>query len=164
LKRSSPMPSMAYLVAKCITAQAFGVIIVAVLAILAVGFGGVKLTGTELAEMIGMAIVGTVPFAAMGLLIALLVPANAASGVVNIIYLPMSFMSGLWVPIQYLPKFFKPIAPYLPAYHLSQLMETVFGYQQRNVSISTHWTGLAGFTLLMLGLSWGAFHRAEQDA
>jgi ABC-2 type transport system permease protein len=164
LKRSSPMPTMAYLVAKCITAQAFGVIIVCVLAALAVGFGGVRLSGTEFAEIVGMAVVGTIPFAAMGLLIALLVPANAASGVVNIIYLPMSFMSGLWIPIQYLPKFFKPIAPYLPAYHLSQLMETVFGYQQRNVTTTAHWTGLAGFTLLMLGLSWAVFHRAEQDS
>jgi ABC-2 type transport system permease protein len=164
LKRSSPMPSMAYLVAKCVTAQAFGVIIVGVLAALAVGFGGVRLSGTEFAEIVGMAVVGTIPFAAMGLLIALLVPANAASGVVNIIYLPMSFLSGLWIPIQYLPKFFKPIAPYLPAYHLSQLMETVFGYQQRNVTTTAHWTGLAGFTLLMLGLSWAVFHRTEQDS
>ncbi len=164
LKRSSPMPAMAYLVAKCITAQAFGVIIVAVLTALAIGFGGVQLTAMEFAEMLGMAVVGTVPFAAMGLLIALVVPANAASGVVNLIYLPMSFMSGLWVPIQYLPKFFKPIAPYLPAYHLSQLMETVFGYQQRSVSATAHWTGLTGFMLLMLGLSWAVFHRAEQDA
>ena len=164
LKRSSPMPTMAYLVAKCITAQAFGVIIVSVLAALAVGFGGVQLTATELAEMLGMAVVGTVPFAAMGLLIALVVPANAASGVVNMIYLPMSFMSGLWIPIQYLPKFFKPIAPYLPAYHLSQLMETVFGYQQRNVTTTAHWLGLTGFMLLMLGLSWAVFHRTEQDS
>jgi ABC-2 type transport system permease protein len=165
LKRSSPMPSLAYLVAKCITAQAFGVIIVGALAALAVAFGGVTLTATEFAEMLGMAVVGTVPFAAMGLLIALVVPANAASGVVNLIYLPMSFMSGLWVPIQFLPNFFKPIAPYLPAYHLSQLMETVFGYQQQNASTTTaHWEGLAGFMLLMLGLSWAVFHRAEQDA
>lgn len=164
LKRSSPMPSIAYLVAKCVTAQAFGVIIVMVLSALAVGFGGVNLSGTEFAEMLGMALVGTIPFAAMGLLIALLVPANAASGVVNIIYLPMSFMSGLWVPIEYLPKFFKPIAPYLPACHLSQLLETVFGYQQRNVSTTAHWAGLGGFMLLMLGASWAVFHRTEQDA
>jgi len=164
LKRSSPMPSLAYLVAKCITAQGFGVIIVVVLAALAVGFGGVHLTAIEFAEMIGMAIVGTVPFAAMGLLIALLVPANAASGVVNLVYLPMSFMSGLWIPLKYLPRFLKPIAPYLPAYHLSQLMDTVFGYQEQNVSTMAHWTGLLGFMLLMLGLSWAVFHRAEQDA
>lgn len=164
LKRSSPMPSPAYLVAKCITAQAFGVIIVCVLAAMAVGFGGVHLTAVEFGEMLGMAVVGTVPFAAMGLLIALLVPANAASGVVNLIYLPMSFMSGLWIPLQYLPKFLRPVAPYLPAFHLSQLMETVFGYQRADSVTWNHWAGLAGFTLLMLGMSWGAFHRAEQDA
>ncbi len=164
LKRSSPMPPLAYLLAKCITAQAFGLIIVGVLSLMAVAFGGVQLTGTEVAMMLGMTVVGTVPFAAMGLLIALLVPANAASGVVNLIYLPMSFMSGLWIPIQFLPKFLRPVAPYLPAFHLSQLMETVFGYQQRNYSTAGHWAGLAGFMLLMLGMSWAVFHRAEQDA
>jgi len=164
LKRASPMPPMAYLIAKCITAQAFGLIIVTVLSVLAVAFGGVRLSLAELAMMFGMTLAGTVPFAAMALLIALLVPANAASGVVNLIYLPMSFMSGLWIPIKFLPKFLKPVAPYLPAFHLSQLMETVFGFQMRAVSTADHWEGLVGFTLLMLGISWAVFHRAEQDA
>ncbi len=164
LKRSSPMPAMAYLIAKCITAQAFGLIIVAVLSIVAVFFGGVKLSLTEVALMLGMTLAGTLAFASMGLLIALLVPANAASGVVNLIYLPMSFMSGLWIPINMLPKFLQPIAPYLPAYHLSQLMETIFGYQRRSSTAFSHWAGLIGFMLLMLGASWAVFHRAEQDA
>lgn len=164
LKRSSPMPSMAYLVAKCITAQAFGVIIISILAALAIGFGGVHLSLVEFAMLIGMALAGTVPFAAMGLLIALVVPAAATSGVVNLIYLPMSFMSGLWIPIQFLPGIFKPVAPYLPAYHLAQLLETVFGYQERTISTAGHWAGLGGFMLLMLGASWAVFHRTEQDS
>lgn len=164
LKRSSPMPPLAYLVAKCITAQAFGIIIVCVLTAVAILWGGVHLTLTEFVMMLGMTLAGTVPFAAMGLLIALLVPANAASGVVNLIYLPMSFMSGLWIPLKYLPRFLRPIAPHLPAFDLSQLMLTVFGFQRRDVSTSAHWFGLFGFTCVMLGLSWLVFHRAEQDA
>ena len=164
LKRSSPMPASAYLVAKCVTAQAFGVIIVCVLSAIGVWFGGVQLRPMEFAMMLAMALVGTVPFAAMGLLIGLLVPANAASGIVNLIYLPMSFMSGLWIPLKYLPRFLRPVAPSLPAFHLSQLMLTVFGYQRRDSSTLAHWVGLAAFTLLMLGLSWAVFHRAEQDA
>jgi hypothetical protein len=43
-------------------------------------------------------------------------------------------------------------------------METVFGYQDRAFSLSSHWMGLAGFLFLMLGASWAVFHRAEQDA
>lgn len=164
LKRSSPMPPLAYLTAKCITAQAFGLIIVCVLSAVGVGFGGVHLAGKEFGMMLEMTVVGTVPFAAMGLLIALLVPAAAAPGIVNLIYLPMSFMSGLWIPLKFLPKFLRPIAPSLPAYHLSQLMLTVFGFQRRETSSLTHWVGLAGFTVLMLGISWAVFHRAEQDA
>jgi ABC-2 type transport system permease protein len=164
LKRASPMPPMAYLVAKCITAQAFGAIIVGVLVGVAVAFGGVRLSVGELAGLLGMAVVGTVPFAAMGLLVALLVPPAAAPGVVNLIYLPMSFLGGLWIPIQYLPKWLQAIAPSMPTYHLAQLTETVFGYQQSSSVASHHWFALAGFLMLMLGISWAVFHRAEQDA
>ena len=164
LKRASPMPPLAYLLAKCLTAQAFGVIIVCVLTIIALFFGDVHLTLREFGGMLAMTLAGTVPFAAMGLLIALLVPAAAASGIVNLIYLPMSFMSGLWIPLKYLPAFLRPIAPSLPAYHLSQLMLTVFGFQRRDTSPLSHWMGLLAFTLLMLGCAWAVFHRAEQDS
>ena len=164
LKRSSPMPPLAYLVAKCITAQAFGVLIVCVLSAMGILFGGVHLTVREALLMLGMTLAGTLPFAAMGLLLALLVPANAASGVVNLIYLPMSFMSGLWIPLNHLPHLLKVLAPSLPAYHLSQLMLTIFGFQKEGSSAQTHWLGLGGFTLIMLGASWAVFQRAEQDA
>jgi ABC-2 type transport system permease protein len=164
LKRASPMPPMAYLLAKCVTAQAFGVIITAVLVLVGVTLGGVKLSGLELALMFGMAVLGTIPFAAMGLLVALLVPPAAAPGVVNLLYLPMSFMGGLWIPIQYLPKWLQAIAPSMPTFHLAQLMLTIFGYQKQGSSTAYHWIGLVGFTLFMLGASWAIFHRAEQDA
>jgi ABC-2 type transport system permease protein len=52
----------------------------------------------------------------------------------------------------------------MPTYHLAQLTETVFGYQERSSVASHHWFALAGFMMLMLGLSWAVFHRAEQDA
>jgi ABC-2 type transport system permease protein len=31
------------------------------------------------------------------------------------------------------------------------------------MSLATHWNALLGFTLLMLGTSWGVFHRKEQN-
>jgi ABC-2 type transport system permease protein len=164
LKRASPMPPMAYLLAKCITAQAFGLIIVSVLIALATVFGHVHLHANELSRMVGLALVGTVPFASMGLLMALLVPANAASGIVNLIYLPMSMMGGLWIPIRMLPKWLRGIAPYTPTFHLNQLMLSSFGYQSAEYSLSSHWVGLLGFTLVMLGVAWAVFQRSEQNA
>jgi ABC-2 type transport system permease protein len=163
LKRASPMPAPAYLFAKCATAIAFGLIIVCILATIATTFGGVSLTIQELAEMLGMTIVGSISFASMGFLLALLVPANAAPAIVNLIYLPMSFLSGLWMPLRFMPHWLQHIAPVLPTYHLSQLMLSIFGYSD-SMSPATHWNSLAGFTLLMLGLSWLIFHRKEQNA
>jgi ABC-2 type transport system permease protein len=163
LKRASPMPASAYLFAKCASAVAFGLIIVSILTAIATAFGGVSLTSTELIKMLGMTIIGSISFASMGLLLALLVPANAAPAIVNLIYLPMSFLSGLWVPLRFMPHWLQGIAPALPTYHLSQLMLSIFGYQD-SMPLATHWNALIGFTLLMLGISWLIFHRREQNA
>jgi ABC-2 type transport system permease protein len=163
LKRASPMPAAAYLFAKCASAVAFGIIIVSILTAIATMFGGVSLSGVELIKMFGITIVGSISFASMGLLLALLIPANAATGIVNLIYLSMSFLSGLWIPIRFMPHWLQGIAPALPTYHLSQLMLHIFGYAD-SMSLATHWNALIGFTLLMLGLSRLIFHRKEQKA
>ncbi|WP_158942653.1 ABC transporter permease [Granulicella sp. S190] len=163
LKRSSPMPVAAYLFAKCAAAVAFGLIIVSILTLIGISFGDVHLSPSELFKMLGLTIVGSICFASMGLLIALLVPANAAPGIINLIYLPMSYLSGLWVPIQFMPRWLQHFAPVLPTYHLSQLMLSIFHYGD-SMSLITHWNALIGFTLLMLGISSLIFHRKEQNA
>jgi hypothetical protein len=55
--------------------------------------------------MIALTIVGVIPFVCMGLALALLVPFSSAPGITNMIYLPMSFCGGLWVPLMFLPHF-----------------------------------------------------------
>jgi ABC-2 type transport system permease protein len=163
LKRASPMPPIAYLLAKCCTAMAFGVIIVSLLAMLGTTLGHVPLTLPEYGHMIVLTLAGAVPFASMGLALALLVPFNSAPGVANLLYLPMSFLGGLWLPLTLLPKAVQKIAPFLPTYHLGQLMLGIFGYANKD-STSSHWFGLAGFTLIMLGIAALAFHRREQNS
>lgn len=163
VKRASPMPPPAYLIAKCMGAIGFGLIILTALTVLGLAMGGVTLTAGEVLRMIGVSIAGSVTFASMGFLLALVVPANAAPGIVNLIYLPMSFVSGLWMPIQYLPHWVQRFASMLPTYHLAQLMLRIFGYADHSTAVS-HWMSLAGFTMLMLGTSWLVFSRAQQNA
>jgi ABC-2 type transport system permease protein len=163
LKRASPMPPIAYVLAKCASAMAFGVIIVNILAVLAVSIGHVSLTLSEYARMIGLTVAGAIPFACMGMALALLIPANAAPGIVNMLYLPMSFCGGLWVPIMFLPHFMQKVAVLMPTYHLAQLMLSSFGYPSVG-STSSHWFGLLGFTLLVLGIASIAARRLEQNS
>jgi ABC-2 type transport system permease protein len=163
LKRASPMPPLAYLLAKCLTAMAFGIIIVSILSILGITVGHVDLTLREYFRMIALTLVGSIPFTSMGLAIALIVPFNSAPGVTNLLYLPMSFLGGLWMPISVMPKYLQAIAPYFPTFHLSQLMVGVFGYALPAYSTTSHWLGLAAFTFVMLGIAWIAFRRREQN-
>jgi ABC-2 type transport system permease protein len=164
LKRASPMPPAAYLAAKCVTAMVFGGIILTLLCALGITAGGVHLSLGEYGRLLSLVAAGAIPFASMGLAIALIVPFNSAPGVTNLLYLPLSFLGGLWIPLALLPKAVRHIAPALPTYHLSQLMLGVFGYQDPKHTTASHWLGLLGFTLLMFGIAWVAFRRREQNA
>jgi ABC-2 type transport system permease protein len=163
LKRASPMPPIAYLLAKCVTAMAFATIIVTLLTALGVGFGGVQVSSGEYFRMIGLVIVGSIPFACLGLVLALFAPFNAAPGIANMIYLPMSFLGGLWIPIEILPRALQGFANFLPTFHLKQLMLGAFNYPGAGRT-SSHWFGLAAFTCIMLGVAVIAFHRREQNS
>ncbi|MGC2300984.1 MAG: ABC transporter permease [Acidobacteriaceae bacterium] len=164
VKQASPMPRFAYLAAKVITCAAFSLVIVAALLTLGITLGGVTLTAGEALKLAGVILAGSIPFTAMGLLVALLVPPNAGPGVINLIYLPMSFASGFWMPVEYLPHWLRVITPALPTYHLAQLALHIFGYAQPGGSMLMHWEALAGFTLLMLGVAWVIFTRSEAKA
>lgn len=163
LKRASPMPPLAYVLAKCCSAMIFGMVIVSILAVIGVTMAHVSLSPFEYARMIALSAAGVIPFACMGMALALLVPFSSAPGIANMIYLPMSFCGGLWMPIMFLPQFLQKIAVVLPTYHLAQLMLGVFGYASAGDTIS-HWYGLLGFTLLMLGIAAIALNRLERNS
>src|SRR5271170_3318855 len=80
LKQASPMPRLAYLAAKTVSCSAFALIIVALLVTLGVTLGGVSMTAGEAIKLAGITLAGALPFASMGLLLSVLMPANAAPG------------------------------------------------------------------------------------
>jgi len=163
LKRASPMPPLAYLLAKCCTAMGFATIIVTVLTLMGIFFAGVHITPFQFVHMLALIIAGCIPFACMGLLLALLAPFNAAPGIANMIYLPMSFLGGLWIPIEVLPGFLQKLAPIFPTYHLKQLMLGAFHYPGAG-STTSHWLALTIFTFIMLFCAGYAFRRREQNS
>ncbi len=121
LKRTTPMPPLAYFVAKMVTASAFGATIVLALIAIGTAFGGVRLEPAEFAALFCVLVAGTIPFCALGLAIGAIVKPSSAAATVNLVYLPMSLFAGLWMPIDVLPPAMQHIAPFLPTYHLAQL-------------------------------------------
>jgi ABC-2 type transport system permease protein len=164
LKQASPMPPLAMLMAKSLSAASFSLAVMCLLMVCAVTFSGVHVSAVEVLKMAGIVVAGAIPFGSMGLLFGLLAPANAAPGIVNIFYIPMAFFSGLWMPLFLLPHWIQKIAPFLPSYHLAQLAFRALGFQQPGMSDAGHWTALAGFTMLFLGIGWIAYRRANMKA
>jgi len=121
LRRALPAPPSAWLVARMLIAMLFALGIVLELALLATVFGGVSLLPGQWATLWTVTVLGALPFCAIGLLLGSIASANAAPGWVNLLFLPMAFLSGLWLPLSMLPEVFTRLAPLWPAWHLAQV-------------------------------------------
>ena len=161
VKRASPMPPFAYFAAKIVTSLAFSAIIVLALFGLGIGFGGVRMPTTQFAGLFGTLVLGSLPFSALGLALGYFTGPNSAPATINLIYLPMSFCSGLWVPFMFLPKIVRQIALVLPPYHLSQLALGIVG-AGRHESTATHWEVLLAFIMICLGIARIGFQRDQE--
>lgn len=159
LKQVSPMPMGAYFAGKVAGAMLFGAAVVVGLAVLASLFGGVQLAPSRWLLLGVVLVLGTLPFCTMGLWIASMVEARASVAIVNLVYLPMSVLSGLWFPITAFPEVMQSLAVVLPAYHLGELALGVVGARQPDVLLSS--AALLGSGLLFLALAARAHARRE---
>jgi ABC-2 type transport system permease protein len=159
VKRATPMPLSAWFGAKIGMALLFSTIIVAAIAGLGVLFGGVHFAPAVWPVLFITLVAGALPFCAFGLAIGYLAGPNSAPAIVNLVFLPMSFLSGLAIPIDYLPKFLQKIALALPPYHFAQLALSTFG--QGKGSPAMHIVALASFTVLCLALATFGYRRDE---
>lgn len=160
LKRVSPMPPLAYFAAKMIMALLFATLAVITLTLVALLTGLVRLEPLDWLRMYGVAMLGVFPFAALGLAVGYLFGPNSAPMVLNLLFTPLAFASGLWVPVEVLPPIVQQVAVYLPTYHYAQLVVSTTGATALG-AVSTHLLVLAGTTVAFLALAAWAYFRDE---
>lgn len=152
LKRVSPMPIGAYFAAKIAMSLIAALAVVLLLSAAAFGLGKVSMAFGDWAQLVCALLLGALPFCAMGLLIGSLVKGQAAVGLVNLVYLPMSVLSGLWMPMFAFPELVQKLAAIWPAWHLAQLALGISG-QIEGVNVLLHTAVLLGFTVFFLALA-----------
>ncbi|MDE2280630.1 MAG: ABC transporter permease, partial [Xanthomonadaceae bacterium] len=94
---------------------------------------------------------GVLPFCALGMFVGTLVKGQGAPGMLQLIYLPMSFLSGLWFPLSMLPKALQQVAPLWPSYHLDRIALATVGIGHEPVL--PHVLVLAGFAAVFFALA-----------
>ncbi len=162
VKRASPMPAGAYFFAKAFASIVFGATVILLLFALGAAFGGVRMAPSQWLLTFLALVAGSIPFCALGLIIGNLAGPNSAPATVNMIYMPLAFCGGLWIPFDFLPAAIQRIAPFLPSYHLAQIALAIQDAPVHG-AIAGHFEALAAFACLFLGIAWIAqSHQREK--
>jgi ABC-2 type transport system permease protein len=159
LMRASPLPPFVFMLAKVVTALLFALLALVLLIGFGIVAGGIRETPAVWATIITRLLAGSLPFIALGFAIGYSSGPNAAPALANLIFLPLAFASGLFMPLRQLPDFVQRIAPYLPTYHYGQLAWSAVGAPSEPLTTSLAW--LAGYTLLFMALTMRAYRREQ---
>lgn len=159
--RATPLPTSTLLLGKAVTAVAHAALIVVSVSLLAATAGGVDLPASTWIALGATMLGGVVAFSALGFAIALLARPRAATVIANLIFLPLAFASGFFVPLSELSATMRAIAPWLPTFHFGQLAYRIV-MPARDVedltgiptgSIGAHLTQVAVTTLALGGIA-----------
>lgn len=160
LLRATPLRPMTTFASKVAMALLFGAASLLGLFAFGVVVAGVRMPLLQWIELTGLLLLGMIPFVALGLFIGYLAGPNSAAAVANLIFLPLSFASGLFLPLEFLPEVMQRVAPYLPAYHTGQLGWGALGAGDGK-GFGYHLLWLAGYTAIFLALALVAYWRDE---
>jgi ABC-2 type transport system permease protein len=124
--RSTPLPPATYLAAVLLSTLA----VFALQSVALVGLGSLAFGASAPANALGFAgavVLGVACFAGMGLGAAALIrSAEGVSAVVNVVVLPMAFLSGSFGPTENLPAFLEAVADVLPLTYFLDLVNGVY--------------------------------------
>jgi ABC-2 type transport system permease protein len=159
LMRVTPVPAGVYLLAKVLTALVFSLLSLVALIAYGILVGGVTQPALVWAGMIARLLAGSVPFIGLGFAIGYVAGPHAAPALANLIYLPLAFASGLFVPPSQLPRFVQSFAPYMPTYHYGQLVWGSLRASTEPLGVSLAW--LAGYSVLFFAIALRAYRLDE---
>jgi ABC-2 type transport system permease protein len=151
LKRALPMPPAAYLLGKMAMAILVAGGVLALLQSMAIGLAHLSLGWQQVLALQLTGMLGVLPFCALGFLIGTLIKGQGGPGVLNLVYLPMSFLSGLWFPLSMMPPALRALAPVWPSTHLNALAQAALGFEVG--PLWPHVLALLAMTLVFLGLA-----------
>jgi ABC-2 type transport system permease protein len=130
-------------------------------AVLIVGIGfavfNVHIVG-NLLEVAAIVLLGSASFLAIGFALAsFLKTEEQAQGVVQVVQLPMMFLSGIFFSFDFLPGFLQTVARFLPLTYLGDALRQVMVNGTQVAPLGADLAILAGWLVVCLGISARSF-------
>jgi ABC-2 type transport system permease protein len=151
--RLTPLSTREYFRAKIVTAYAAALGTIVLLSIAGMTLG-VRLSVSEWLKMIGLMLVGLIPFAVLGILIGHLLTPDSVGPAVGGLTALFAFLGGVWFSIS--GGFMGDVAESLPSYWLVQASHvSLNGHSWRALG----WLVVAAWTLALVALAVWAYKR-----
>jgi ABC-2 type transport system permease protein len=158
-RRATPIPAWVLVAARALASLAVSLIVTAVvIAIGAAGYG-VHIAAGSLGALALSVAIGSLAFACLGYAASSVIgSADSAQPTVLAVTLPLSFISGIYIPSVRLPEALQQIAEAFPLQHLVAAMSRGFlpgasGVAWGDLAIVAAW-GLAGLALALSRFRW----------
>jgi ABC-2 type transport system permease protein len=120
--RTLPIAAAPRLVGQAVAALAFTAVALTLLWSVAALAGATSLDLVGFTRLGAVLLIGgALPFVMMGSALGYLVPPRGAVPIANLLYLPLSYFGGLWMPPSMLPDIVARISPFTPTRHVGEL-------------------------------------------
>jgi ABC-2 type transport system permease protein len=123
--RVLPVNALTRLSAQVTAALFFATGSVGVVIVAAAIFGHAAPDAALLLQLVPMLLLGSIPFALLGITIGYWAGRRSALPIANLVYLPIALGGGLWMPPEALPKFIAAVSPFLPSRHYGEVVWAV---------------------------------------
>jgi ABC-2 type transport system permease protein len=153
--RLTPMSPRSYFRAKVITAYAMALTTIVLLFVAGLTLG-VHLTPKGVLQMVGLVIVGLIPFAALGILVGHLFTPDSIGPVLGGGVSILAFLGGAWGPVGGDSGVLHDVSQATPTYWLVQAGHTLVGAKAWS---STGWMVVAAWAVVLSVLAAGAYRR-----
>jgi ABC-2 type transport system permease protein len=128
--RGTPLPPPVYVAA--VLASTLLVFALQTVVLFAIGAGAYGTPGpSRIGSLILVVVFGAIGFAALGVATAAIIrSAEGASAVVNVILLPMAFLTGSFGPTRHFPQFLRAVGDVLPLKYFIELVNAIYIHGQ----------------------------------
>jgi ABC-2 type transport system permease protein len=163
--RGTPVPSWTFIVATVLRAVTLVGVMSAVLLLIARFAYGVSISGAGITEVILFMVLGTATMCSLGMAVTSIASdVDTAGGMLPVIALVVSFISGIFVPVDLLPTWLADVGRVLPLYHLVEGLQTAIGAGGQSVPVASNVLVLCAWTLAGIVVATRRFRWEPQAA
>ncbi len=158
-RRTLPGAGGPQIVAQLSAALVFSLL--SALLVIAIGYAMSEpsLNAATLAKLLFAAVCVAIPFTLLGVMLGYWTTAKSAVGIANMLYLPLAYVGGLWMPPAALPDIVAKISPYTPTRHAGEIVWAIAGGRAVPRE-SILW--LAGYGVLFAVIAYLGYRRDEK--